>query len=70
MLFKVYYQATKVRNPKREDTLSLYVEAASESEARIMVEQNTDHNIEFIEQLDDATAAYEKQNPNFQVTTF
>ena len=27
MIYKVYYQETKIRNPKREDTKSLYMEA-------------------------------------------
>ncbi len=27
MIYKVYYQETKVRNPKREETKSLYIEA-------------------------------------------
>ncbi|TPN99920.1 DUF1447 family protein, partial [Mesorhizobium sp. CU2] len=25
MIYKVYYQETKVRNPKREETKSLYI---------------------------------------------
>lgn len=70
MVFKVYYQETKIRNPKREDTHSLYVDAESLSEARVLVETNTDHNIEFIEELDAKTLAYEKQNENFEMTSF
>ncbi|CUS26464.1 hypothetical protein FC70_GL001424 [Paucilactobacillus oligofermentans DSM 15707 = LMG 22743] len=70
MIFKIYYQETKVRNPKREDTLSLYVEADSLPAARVLVEKNTEHNIEFIEQLSDKALEYEQENPNFKMTTF
>lgn len=28
MIYKVYYQETKIRNPKREQTQAIYVEAA------------------------------------------
>ena len=35
-----------------------------------MVEHNTDYSIEYVEQLDDKALAYEKQNPNFKITTF
>ena len=38
MIFKVYYQPTKRINPRRENTEVLYLEAASEPEARIIVE--------------------------------
>lgn len=70
MIFKIYYQNTKVRNPKREDTHSLYLEAESLPEARLQVEKNTDHNIEYIEKLSDKALAYEKQNPDFEITKF
>jgi len=48
----------------------LYLEAASEPEARILVESNTDHNVEFIEQLDEAALEYEKNSPNYKITEF
>ena len=38
MIYKVYYQETKIRNPKREETQSLYIEASSDVEARQKVE--------------------------------
>ena len=41
MVFKVYYQPTKKINPRRENTESLYLEADSEPEARVLVESNT-----------------------------
>ena len=70
MIFKVYYQPTKRINPRRENTEVLYLEAAPEPEARILVESNTDHNVEFIEQLDEAALEYEKNSPNYKITEF
>lgn len=35
-----------------------------------MVEHNTDYSIEYVEQLDEKALAYEKQNPNFKMTSF
>ncbi len=70
MTFKVYYQADKTKRPVRENTQSLYIEADSEAEALLMVEHNTDYNIEFVEQLDEKALAYEKQSPDFKLTTF
>ena len=55
MIFKVYYQPTKRINPRRENTETLYLEAKSEVEARLLVEENTEYNVEFIEGLDDKT---------------
>ena len=52
MIFKINYQETKLRNPKREDTQTLYLEAGSVVEARELVEQNTPYNIEFVQQID------------------
>lgn len=69
MIFKVYYQETKKRNPKREDTRSLYIDAANMPEARMIVEKNTSHNIELIEALSDKALAYEQQGVNFKVVT-
>ena len=54
MIYKVFYQETKERNPRREQTKTLYVtiDAANELEGRIaarkLVEENTAYNIEFI----------------------
>ncbi|MDR3190493.1 MAG: DNA-dependent RNA polymerase auxiliary subunit epsilon family protein [Lactobacillaceae bacterium] len=69
MIYKVYYQETKTRNPKREDTLSLYLDAADLTAARSAVESHTSHNIELIEELSDKALAYEQQGANFSVTT-
>lgn len=70
MTFKVYYQPDATKRPVRENTQSLYIEADSEAQALLLVEENTDYNIEFVEQLDDKALEYEKQNQNFKITKF
>ena len=70
MTFKVSYQPDATKRPVRENTQSLYIEADSEAQALLLVEENTDYNIEFVEQLDDKALEYEKQNPNFKITKF
>ena len=76
MIYKVFYQETKDRSPRRENTRSLYleVEANNELEGRIkarkLVEENTDYNIEFIELLSDKHLEYEKESGAFEITEF
>ncbi|GEL13968.1 hypothetical protein FC15_GL000564 [Lapidilactobacillus concavus DSM 17758] len=70
MIFKVLYQPDQVRNPKREQTQALYLEAASSIEARALVEQNTDYNIELIQELTGNFLDYEQKNPEFKLTEF
>ena len=70
MIFKVYYQPTKTQNPKRENTQSLYIDAADQPAARLAVESTTDYNVELIEQLSEKALAYEQQSPNFKLTEF
>lgn len=76
MIYKVFYQETKDRSPRRENTRSLYLEVESNNElegrikARKLVEENTDYNIEFIELLSDKHLEYEKESGTFQVTEF
>ena len=70
MIFKVYYQPSKKVNPSRENTEVLYLDTDSEVNARLLVESNTEYNVEFIEGLDEATLAYEKESPNFKLTEF
>jgi len=70
VIYKVYYQEDKKRNPKREETHSLYLDAPTEVEARAQVEAHKDHNIEFIEAIAGKTLAYEQQNPNYKLTEF
>ena len=74
MIYKVFYQETKERSPRREKTRALYleVEAANELEGRIkarkLVEENTPYNIEFIELLSDKHLEYEKESGVFELT--
>lgn len=70
MIYKVYYQDTKVRNPKREQTHVLYLEAADEVAARAAVEANTPYNIEFIQALEGNHLAYEQENAEFTLMEF
>lgn len=70
MIFKVFYQETKIRNPKREQTHSLYIEAADDVAARALVEQNTPYNIEYVQALEGNHLDYEKENADFKLTEF
>lgn len=70
MIFKVYYQETKTRNPKREQTQSLYLEANDIVEARSLIEKNTPYNVEYIQELTGNHLEYEKENAPFQLTEF
>lgn len=71
MTFKVYYQPSKNTTPRRENTQSLYLEADSEAAARVLVEENTNYNVEFIELLDEKALAYKQENnADFQLTEF
>lgn len=70
MIFKVYYQETKTRNPKREATNSLYIEAESDVAARQVIEENTSYNIELIQLLEGNHLAYEQENAEFKLMEF
>ncbi|MBM7617529.1 DNA-dependent RNA polymerase auxiliary subunit epsilon [Weissella uvarum] len=70
MVFKVYYQESKKRNPKREDTHSLYMDVPDLPTARKLVESNTEYNVEQIEELSEKALAYEQQSPDFKLTEF
>lgn len=76
MIYKVFYQETKERNPRREQTKVLYVdiEATKELDGRIkarkLIEANSPFNIEYIELLSDKHLEYEKETGVFELTTF
>ncbi|KAF1303920.1 MULTISPECIES: DNA-directed RNA polymerase subunit epsilon [Enterococcus] len=70
MIYKVFYQETKTRNPKREQTQSLYIDAVDEVAARQQVEENTPYNIEYIQALEGSHLEYEKENTDFKLTEF
>lgn len=74
MIYKVFYQETKERSPRREQTQVLYleIEAKTELEGRIktrqLVEEKTPYNVEFIELLSDKHLEYEKETGVFALT--
>lgn len=70
MIYKVYYQEVKERNPKREQTHALYIEAGDDVEARQRIEENTPYNIEYIQALEGNHLAYEKENADFKLAEF
>ena len=77
MIYKVFYQETKERSPRRETTRSLYldIDASSELEGRIiareLVEKNRpEYNVEYIELLSDKLLDYEKDTGAFKITEF
>lgn len=77
MIYKVFYQETKNRSPRRETTRSLYldIDASSELEGRIiareLVEKNRpEFNVEYIELLSDKLLDYEKETGAFEITEF
>ena len=68
MIFKITYQPSKNEAPRRENTLSLYLEAQDKVEARRLVDEHTEYNVEFIKELDEKHLAYEQKNPDFEIT--
>ncbi|MGT2895125.1 DNA-dependent RNA polymerase subunit epsilon [Streptococcus entericus] len=76
MIYKVFYQETKDRSPRRETTKTIYIEvdAKTELEGRIkvrqLVEENTAYNIELIQHLSDKHLAHEKESGVFELTEF
>ncbi len=74
MIYKVFYQETKERNPRREQTKALYldIDAKEELEGRIkarkLVEEKTPYNVEFVELLSDKHLEYEKTSGVFELT--
>ena len=76
MIYKVFYQETKERSPKREMTRSLYLDIDAKNElerriaARALIEEKTPYNVEFIELLSDKHLEYEKEHADFEITEF
>lgn len=64
MIFKVLYQDLHGEAPVRERTKSIYVEANTVREVREKL-SDRNYNIEFIQVLDPAHLAYEKQSEDF-----
>ncbi|AYW45593.1 DNA-dependent RNA polymerase auxiliary subunit epsilon family protein [Tetragenococcus koreensis] len=70
MIYKIFYQETKERNPQREQTHSLYVDVDNDVTARRIVEENTPYNIEYIQELTGNHLEYEKEHTDFHITEF
>ncbi|KRN29383.1 hypothetical protein IV38_GL000267 [Lactobacillus selangorensis] len=70
MIYKVLYQKDQIRNPRRETTQTLYLEAPNAVTARALVEDNTPYNIELIQELTGNFLDYEKKSPDFKLTEF
>ncbi|WP_203269473.1 DNA-dependent RNA polymerase subunit epsilon [Streptococcus uberis] len=74
MIYKIFYQETKERSPRREKTKALYIEIDAETElegrikARKLVEEKTAYNVEYIELLSDKHLEYEKETGVFALT--
>lgn len=66
MIYKVYYQENAQEVPVRENTKSLYLEAASEREVRNYL-KDRNYNIEYIQLLEGNYLEYEKNSPNFHL---
>lgn len=66
MIYKVYYQEHKTEIPVRENTKSLYLEAASEREVRSYLDDRN-YNIELVQLLEGAYLEYEKNSVNFKL---
>jgi DNA-dependent RNA polymerase auxiliary subunit epsilon len=66
MIYKVFYQNNFTEAPVRENTHSLYVEAASEREVRRKL-ADKQFNIEFVQGLTDKQLEFEKRSEDFQV---
>ncbi|KMM38831.1 MULTISPECIES: DNA-dependent RNA polymerase subunit epsilon [Bacillales] len=66
MIYKVFYQDTKEEVPVRERTKSLYVEANSEREVRYKLKERN-HNIEFIQTVEDEFLEFEQKSEHFEL---
>lgn len=64
MIYKVYYQDTNDEYPVRERTKSLYLKADSKRDVLRKLE-SSNYNIEYIQALNEAHLAYEKQSGAF-----
>jgi len=68
MIYKVLYQKHPEEVPVRERTEKLYIEAESERDVRQKL-NDRNYNIEFVQPLDAAHLAYEKQSEDFALET-
>lgn len=66
MIFKVYFQESKQEVPVREKTKSFFIEAESVRDVLTKI-ADRGFNIEFVQAVEGAYLAYEKQNEDFKV---
>jgi len=66
MIFKVYFQDSKLEVPVREHTRTIYVKGISERDVRTKLAEKP-YNIEFITAVNGAFLEYEQQNEDFTV---
>ena len=66
MIFKVYYQENQLEVQIRENTQSLYVEAATEREVRHHL-KDRNYNIELIQLLEGNHLQYEQAGEYYEV---
>lgn len=66
MIFKVYYQENRFEVPVRENTQSLYVEAASEREVRHHL-KDRNYNVELVQLLEGNHLEYEQASQHYEV---
>jgi len=66
MIFKVFYQESKLQVPVREMTKTIYVEGETIRDVRQKLAQYP-YNIEFITPIVGDFLEYEKQNEDFKV---
>ncbi len=66
MIFKVYFQESANEVPVREKTKTVFVEADSEREVRLIL-KDRNINIEYIQKVENAFLEYEQQNEDYKV---
>lgn len=66
MIYKILYQERADEIPVRERTKCAYVEGESVRDVRTRINERK-YNIEYIQALDEAHLAYEKQSKDFRV---
>lgn len=66
MIYKIYYQENVTDIPVRENTKTLFLEAASEREVRHYL-KDRNYNIELVQLLEGNYLEYEQNSPNFHL---
>ncbi|MER1984594.1 MAG: DNA-directed RNA polymerase subunit epsilon [Solibacillus sp.] len=66
MIYKVYYQQHQTEIPVRENTKTLYLEAASEREVRHYL-KDRNYNIELVQLLEGKYLEYEQNSINYKL---